>query len=674
MTTAAPATDRPVRLTLTEEQQRHLVTAVAALLRGAVSGAPTAWPPELANLAEHRVGGAFVSVKRGKHLRSCCGLLGQPVQLFHALRHAAVRTARDDQRFPPLSPSELDHLDLDVWLLESPQPVGARGGDREQAVTVGRHGVQVVRGQAHGLLLPGVAVDNGWDAREFLDHVCVKAELPPTAWREDDTVLFTFEGQSFRGRLAGAAVPHRPPPCRPEELAAYADFCRRELAALLTGATPSYYCWGVPDGSVHGVALVVRGPQGVVESFSHVSLRAALPLQATLLSLVQAAAARLAARGVTPGRGGVTPPLPDLGIDLMFLGDPALHGTVADPELAGLDPRRRALFVLERNRSALLFDPERTPDELLAEAASQAEVHQAAAAGVFSLDALANAPSVAVATVPRPHRGPAVRPAAVAGSFYDADPEALARTVGRLLEGERRAEEWPAAMVPHAGLRYSGRVAADVLRRLRLPKTILVLGPKHTTLGVDWAVAPHQTWALPGGSVESDFVLARQLCQAIPGLEMDAAAHQREHAVEVELPLLARLAPEARVVGVVVGNGDLDSCRRFAEGLADVLRQRSEPPLLLISSDMNHFAGDAETRRLDALALAALERGDPEGLYETVRRQHISMCGVLPAVIVLETLRLLGRFRRAERVAYATTADVTGDTSRVVGYAGVLLG
>ena len=82
----------------------------------------------------------------------------------------------------------------------------------------------------------------------------------------------------------------------------------------------------------------------------------------------------------------------------------------------------------------------------------------------------------------------------------------------------------------------------------------------------------------------------------------------------------------------------------------------------------------APSRRLDELALAMLERGDPEALYETVTRHNISMCGVLPAVIVLETLRLLGRLKRARRVAYATTADVTGDTSRVVGYAGMLFG
>lgn len=213
-----------------------------------------------------------------------------------------------------------------------------------------------------------------------------------------------------------------------------------------------------------------------------------------------------------------------------------------------------------------------------------------------------------------------------------------------------------------------------VLRRLKIPRTVIILGPKHTPQGMESAVAPHQTWTFPGGSLESDFLLAHQLCETIPGLEMDAMAHQREHAIEVELPLLARLAPHARVVGLAIGSGDLASCQRFAEGLASVLKERADRPLLLISSDMNHYATDAENRRLDALALAALERLDPTDVYETVTQNRISMCGLVPAVIVLQTLRMLGGLHKTERVGYATSADVTGDPSRVVGYAGMLFG
>ena len=228
------------------------------------------------------------------------------------------------------------------------------------------------------------------------------------------------------------------------------------------------------------------------------------------------------------------------------------------------------------------------------------------------------------------------------------------------------------ALVPHAGLIYSGRIAADVLRRIEMPESIIVIGPKHTSLGVEWAVAPHKTWSLPGITVASDRELADQLCQAIDGLQLDAAAHQHEHAIEVELPWLARWAPDSRVVGIAIGNANFERCQQFAAGLATVLQDRLDRTLLIISSDMNHFANDAETRRVDALAIAAMEAIDPERLYRTVRDNQISMCGMLPACMVLECLRQLEHLNESQTVAYGTSADVSGDTSRVVGYAGML--
>jgi AmmeMemoRadiSam system protein B len=341
-------------------------------------------------------------------------------------------------------------------------------------------------------------------------------------------------------------------------------------------------------------------------------------------------------------------------------------------DFAGFDAREHALLVKERSRLGLVFDPGRPPRQLLAAAVRHAQVRQPGNAAVFGLRTISTS-AFAVSMAPRAERGGNQRPAAVAGKFYPADAAELSQVVNKLLAGERTSERWPAAMVPHAGLRFSGRVAAAVLRRIELPRTIIVLGPKHTPDGADWAVAPHETWLFPGGALPSDLVLARQLCEAIPGLEMDAAAHKREHAIEVELPLLARLAPQARVVGIVVGQADLDSCREFARGLAAVLAQRQDRPLLLISSDMNHFACDEENRRLDTLALDALEQRDPALLYSTVMENGISMCGLRPAVIVMETLRLLGGLTKVERVAYTTSAEATGDSSRVVGYAGVLI-
>jgi AmmeMemoRadiSam system protein B len=464
-------------------------------------------------------------------------------------------------------------------------------------------------------------------------------------------------------------VVERQPPCGTESLPLYVEYCRNNLAALLTGATPSYYLPGAPDGTVSGVVLTLHLPETrTTLHYSQNSLRPGLPLQSTLFALLQSAAQALRGHRITADGFNA------LQIGLTFLHEPMFHGTVAEPDLGGFEPQKRSAMVFERNKSGLIFDPQRTAEELLAEAAILAQVTNPAGSAVYSLATVTNATPVSVSTAPKPLRGPAMRPAAVAGTFYDAEPEALARTVDELLAGDRSAEDWPAALVPHAGLRFSGRIAAAVLRRLKIPKQVIIIGPKHTPHGMDWAVAPHQTWSLPGGSIASDPVLAMRLCQAIPGLEMDAAAHQREHAIEVELPLLARLSPDAKVIGIAIGHANLESCRRFAEGLAEVLRSQTETPLLIISSDMNHFATDSENRRLDALALEALERRDPELLFQTVTDHSISMCGMLSAVIVLETLRLLGRLTRTERVNYTTSAEVTGDTSRVVGYAGMLFG
>ena len=182
------------RPSLGAEQQQQVLAAVSGMLHDLVAGQTAAFPAEPAGVAQLPVSGAFVTLKRGRHLRSCCGLLGQPLPLHQALAHAADRSIWEDERFPPVSASELDHLDLEVWLLYNPQPVQASGQNRAQAITLGTHGVKVVRGQASGLFLPSVAVENKWDVLTMLDRVCLKAGLPAAAWRDDHTRLFTFEG------------------------------------------------------------------------------------------------------------------------------------------------------------------------------------------------------------------------------------------------------------------------------------------------------------------------------------------------------------------------------------------------------------------------------------------------------------------------------------------------
>ncbi|MBI2218432.1 MAG: AmmeMemoRadiSam system radical SAM enzyme [Candidatus Rokubacteria bacterium] len=656
---------------LTEQQERAIHQAACAMVAAAAMRRPVRAPdPTFGGAAAEAVSGAFVSLKRRGRLRGCCGVIGQATTVAAAVTRAAARTATEDVRLPAVSPTELGALDLEVWLLSEPEPMRARGEQRRAHVVVGRHGLYARRGTMSGLLLPGVAVEHGLDAERFLEQVCVKANLPPTAWKQDDVEIGTFEGVVIGARFDPAIAKTAEPPAFIDgiALATLADHCRQNLVDLARGFLGRCYLPGGAEGTVHAVSIAVRVP-GDTDTlrFSKLSLRPGLPLQATLYELVERAARTIASRASLP-----EPPV-GFELDATVLWDPAMHGAVADPDLDGLDPATRAVLVIEGRKSAWVRDPGATPHALIATAAREAQVRNPGAALVLGLAAVSTELSVVVTDVPRPEQGERTRPAAVAGGFYPGTARDLARMVDGLLPGgDLRREPRPAIMVPHAGLQYSGRIAAATYARVVIPDTVIVLAPRHHRMGAEWAVAPHDVWSIPGGSIPSDVALAHELAEAIPDLALDAVAHQREHAIEVQLPLIARLAPHARVVGIALGSGDLARLRQLATGLADVLRARRDRPLLVISTDLNHFATDAENRRLDAIALAAVERLDPADVYETVVEHRISMCGLFPAVVVLDTLRQLDLLHAAERVAYGTSADVTGDTSRVVGYAGVV--
>jgi AmmeMemoRadiSam system protein B/AmmeMemoRadiSam system protein A len=662
-------------LSLNDEQKSTIHRAASELFAAAVLNLPARLSNrDLAGAGNIKVIGAFTSIKREGRLRSCCGFLGEETNIAEAIEKAAERTATDDQRFPRVSPLELPYVELETWLLHSPKLIEAKGHERAAAVEIGKHGLQVARGNNRGLLLPGVATEAKFTPEQFLQQVCMKAGLPPSLWTEDETQLWTFEGLEFGGPLeAGAAKEGALQPGVPypgEILDRIAKACADNIFLLYRGATASYVLNGCPDGNVAGLALFVNEPgkQETME-ISKMSMRPLMPLQSSLFMLCQGAAAALKQRASTM-QG---PQALNLAIAILF--DPVMHGTVAAPDLRGFDSSRRALLVAEAQNNAWMYDPDKSPEQLLEEAAKAAKVTTPESAGVFSLGICSTGKPLVVVRTVEPQIGPTVRGHNLAGRFYPADKDELSAAIDKLLEGPTpRSDAWPAVMVPHAGLQFSGQVAADALRRVKIPSTVIVLCPKHTPLGVEWAVAPNEEWALPTGDVKSDPALAKQLAEAIDGLELDGAAHHMEHAIEVELPLIQRLAPQAKVVGIAIGGGTYARLEKFAEGLANVLADRQDDVLFVISSDMNHFAADDENRRLDEEALAALESLDPKQAFDTIMDKRISMCGIRPAVIVMETLKRWNRLNKAVRTSYATTADTTGDKSRVVGYAGMLLG
>lgn len=661
---------------LSAEQRSAVLVAAAELLGAHVETRMSRLEdPSLNGAAGILVSGVFVSVKRAGQLRSCCGIQGVIQPLLEALRHACRNTACHDARFPPISRSELRFLGMQVWLLHSPRRMAERGEARVGAVQVGLHGLQIALDGKRGLLLPGVAVDARWDARTFLRQVCVKAGLPPEAWEDDRSHISLFEGHCLEGSVGDwlpadsndAATPASPA-LDASRLRMLAGYARDRLRAHATGSVMRYEPAGFPERPVQGMMLALRrAGEPPMTSRAQIVPKQGFGLLAGLETLLQETMSRTRLPAEESFWTG-------LEVELLVLDDTALHGTASAPDLRGFTPGQRALLGLEGGRFALVHDPDLGPEAALQDVVRQASGNRDHLR-LHSFRAVSTGTAMRLDNAPVPVVIDSVREPAVAGKFYPAALVELDAQVDRnvaTIDGPR--ESWPAAMVPHAALRFSGDVAARTLGRLDIPRTILVFCPRHTGAGVDAAVAPHAGWKIPGGTVASDPVLARELANRVPGFQLDAAAHGKEHAIEVQLPLLRKLAPDSRVIGIAVGRLDLSRCLEMGADLARFLEGLEEQPLLLISGDMNHFADDTENRRRDELALRAMETLDPTLLHEVVRNNDISMCGLLPSVIVMEALRQRGMLKKATRSGYATTADTTGDRSRVVGYAGMLLG
>lgn len=266
-----------------------------------------------------------------------------------------------------------------------------------------------------------------------------------------------------------------------------------------------------------------------------------------------------------------------------------------------------------------------------------------------------------------------IREPAVAGRFYPADAGDLARQVDTLLaERARSGAAARGCIVPHAGYMYSGPVAGAVYGSLAMPPRIILLGPRHFPQGEPLAILSEGTWRTPLGDAAIDTPLASALKDAFPRLREDAVAHRSEHSLEVQIPFLQRSIGNFSFVPIVIGTDRYGVLEELGHAVAQVAAAQKEAVLMIASSDMNHYESDEITRVKDKKAIDRILKLDPRGLYDTVRRESISMCGYAAVVALLIAAQPLG-VERAELLSYATSGDVNGDRNEVVGYAGIIL-
>lgn len=268
-----------------------------------------------------------------------------------------------------------------------------------------------------------------------------------------------------------------------------------------------------------------------------------------------------------------------------------------------------------------------------------------------------------------------IRPPAVAGTFYEGSPDRLRAQVDRCFSENppppARKERFLGAVVPHAGLMYSGHVAAAFYAIADLPRRWIILCPNHTGAGHFAAINREGEWRTPLGDARIDTPLADALMARTRLLAEDARAHAREHSLEVQLPFLQRLLGDFTFVPICLGAHRYDFAEEIGNAIADVLKDERDVAVIA-SSDLNHYEDQRTTLRKDQIAIDEVLARNPRELWRVVDEYDVSMCGFIPTTAMLVAVNALGA-TAARLVKHATSGDVNGDYSHVVGYASIVI-
>jgi hypothetical protein len=269
-----------------------------------------------------------------------------------------------------------------------------------------------------------------------------------------------------------------------------------------------------------------------------------------------------------------------------------------------------------------------------------------------------------------------VRPEAVAGAFYPADPQALSQMIDDMLAKATPPPvdgEILAAVAPHAGYPYSGPVAAWTYAALKGHKysRVVVIAPSHY-VGFDFtSVYDGDAYTTPLGQVPVDKEFARRLVKMSATIQLSGKGHQAtqdapEHSVEVELPWLQTVLGNFELVPIVMGDQSYESSRALGVALAKMLRDDHDT-LVLASSDLSHYHTYGEAETIDHKTLNALEAYDYLSMSRNFESRVWEACGGAPIVAAMIYAERMGA-NKAEVLRYANSGDVNGDRSRVVGY------
>lgn len=265
-----------------------------------------------------------------------------------------------------------------------------------------------------------------------------------------------------------------------------------------------------------------------------------------------------------------------------------------------------------------------------------------------------------------------VRRSPIAGTWYPGHPDTLKRAVRDLLDADEPATvegELVALLAPHAGLRYSGGVAAAGYRLLdrRRFDTAVLVGPSHHVYFQGASVYDRGVFETPLGRMEIDEELASTIRETSKSMKVFREAHDREHSLEMQLPFLQVQSGTMKIVPILMGDQRRPNVEAVGDAISTALTKVRRSVLLIASSDLSHYKSADVAARMDKRVAKLVEAFAPDELMSLLEEHHEHACGGGPLVAVMRAARALGA-ASAEVLRYGDSGDVSGDKAEVVGY------
>ncbi|MBK6792038.1 MAG: AmmeMemoRadiSam system protein B [Anaerolineales bacterium] len=270
---------------------------------------------------------------------------------------------------------------------------------------------------------------------------------------------------------------------------------------------------------------------------------------------------------------------------------------------------------------------------------------------------------------------PDIRPSPIAGTWYPENPKILAASIDKFLAEVKLPKlsgQVIAVIAPHAGHRYSGAVAAHAFATLHglTPDLAAVISPFHNYSPHPLLTTKHQAYATPLGELEVDRSALAELQSQLP-LPITPMANDREHSLEIELPFLQRIFKNKFKLLPIMLRAQEDSiAKQLGEALAHTLQHKNA--ILIASTDLSHFYDQRTASTYDQEMLKRFEAFDPASIFEAEQTGKGFACGHAAVAAVMWAAQALGA-NKVQVLKHATSGDVTGDYSSVVGYGAAVI-